>query len=115
MKAFLILIASIVLSGCARPGDHPINSKCLWIEDDQRTINLDKIADRRHLRYDAATAEDVAIRWADKYFHLSPEYGPRSDECMETLFNGVAKQHGVDVTLVRQYLSLIHISEPTRL
>jgi len=103
MKVLSVLMVTIVLGSCARPGDHPISSNCSWTEDDNRTLNLENFADRRHLRIDAVTAEDVAIRWADQHFYLRPEYGARRDECMESLFKGVASRHGVDVALVLQY------------
>src|SRR5262249_43791141 len=70
---------------------------------DSRALNLENRADRAHLRDDAVAAEDVAIRWADKYFGHLPEYGARRNACMETLFDGVANQHGVAVGLVSQY------------
>jgi hypothetical protein len=105
MKRLLLLTITITFTACARPGDYPISSNCAWIEDDNHTLNLQKLADRRHLRRDAETAEDVAIRWADRYFGLGPEYEPRRDQCMAALFEGVARQHGVDVALVRQYSS----------
>jgi hypothetical protein len=103
MKVLAVLIVTIALGSCSRPGDHPVSSNCLWTEDDNRTLNLENFADRRHLRDDAITAEDVAIRWADKYFGHRPEYDTRQNECMASLFNGVASHHGVDVDLVRQY------------
>lgn len=88
-----LLVCLVPFIGRTRPGDHPINSNCTWVEDNNRTLNL---------RDDAVTAEDVAIRWADKYYGHLPEYEARRNECMETLFAGVAKQHTVDVALVRQ-------------
>ena len=103
MKLLAVFIVAIALGSCTRPGDHPVSSNCLWSEDDYRTLNLGNLTDRRHLRDDAVTAEDIAIRWADKYFHLRPEYEARCDECMESLFKGVASHHGVEVDLVRQY------------
>jgi hypothetical protein len=103
MKVLSVLIVALALSSCTRPGDHPISSNCSWIEDDNRTLNLSNISERRHLRNDAATAEDVAIRWADERYHLLPEYDSRREQCMESLFSGVASHHGVEVALVRQY------------
>ena len=103
MKMVVFLFVTLTLTACARPGDHPISSNCVWIEDENRSLNLTSSADRRHLRFDAVTAEDVAIRWADKYFGHTPEWERKQEECMETLFNGLAKQHGVDVAIVRQY------------
>lgn len=103
MKRLLLLIATITLTGCVRPGDHPISANCVWSEDDSRSLNLASISDRHHLRFDAVTAEDMAIRWADKNFGHLPEYDMRCAECRETLFQGVAKHHGVDIATIRQY------------
>lgn len=103
MKRLVLLIVSLTLAGCARPGDHPISSNCVWDEEDSRSLDLTKISDRRHLYFDAVTAEDVAIRWSDRHFHLLPEWEQRVGQCMETLFVGVAEQHHVDVSIVRQY------------
>ncbi len=103
MRRLLLLVLTITLVACARPGDHPINSNCTWIEEDNRSLDLTKTSDRRHLRFDAVTAEDVAIRWADRYFGHLPEWGQRREACMQTLFAGVAQHHGVDVATVRRY------------
>jgi hypothetical protein len=61
------------------------------------------MSDRRHLRFDAITAEDMSIRWADAHFGHRPEYDQKQYECMQMLFQGVAKQHGIDVPVVHQY------------
>jgi hypothetical protein len=103
MKLLPVLILTLVLGSCVRPGDHPISANCSWTEESNRTLNLQNSGDRHHLRDDAVTAEDVAIRWADERFPHRREYEARRDECMESLFNGVARQHSVDVALVRQY------------
>ena len=102
-RQFLLIIIITTFSGCARPGDHPVSPNCEWIESDHRTLNLATYADRRHLRFDAATAEDMAIRWADQRFAHQPEWDQRCQECMETLFTGLAQSHGVDIAVVRQY------------
>ena len=111
MKLHALLFLIIVVAGCgARPGDYPVSSNCEWTEEGKSSLNLENSADRTHLRYDAVTAEDVAIRWADKYAGLGsnqfkgfPEYRSRRDECMEAMFQGIAHYHGIDVALVRQY------------
>jgi len=103
MKLLPVLILTLVLGSCVRPGDHPISANCAWIEEDHHTLNLQNPSDRHHLRDDAVTAEDVAIRWADERFPHRREYEARRDECMESLFSGVARQHAVDVALVHQY------------
>jgi hypothetical protein len=103
MKRLLLLIVTVTLTGCARPGDHPVSPNCVWSEDDNRSLDLRQLSDRRHLRFDAVTAEDMAIRWADQHFSLRPEYDRQCAQCMETLFEGVAKHHSIDVAVVRQY------------
>ena len=103
MRLAFLIILGLALSACTRPGDYPITTECRWIENDHRSLNLSAGADRRHLRNDSITAEDVAIRWADRHYHLLPEYESRRDECMASLFNGIASQHGVPVATVRQY------------
>ena len=103
MKRLLLLVVAFTLTGCARPGDHPISPNCTWNEDDSRSLDLTKTSERRHLRFDAVTAEDMAIRWADRNFAHLPEYDQQVDQCMATLFQGVAQHHGVDVAIVRKY------------
>jgi hypothetical protein len=103
MRLAFLIILGLALTACTRPGDYPITTECRWVEDDHRSLDLSVAADRRHLRNDAITAEDVAIRWADRHYHLMPEYETRRDECMTSLFNGVASQHGVAIAAVRQY------------
>ena len=101
---FVVLLPGLILfTRGARPVDHPVSSDCTWVEDNSRQLNLENRTDRNHLRDDAVTAEDVAIRWADQHFHLLPEWSPRQNECMEALFAGVAKHHGVDPAVVREY------------
>jgi len=102
MKRLLLLIATITLVGCARPGDHPVSQNCVWSEQDTHSLDLTKLSDRRHLRFDAATAEDMSIRWADTHFSHRPEWDRKQGECMQTLFQGIAKDHGIDVAVVYQ-------------
>jgi hypothetical protein len=102
-RLLLLVIVITTFSGCARPGDYPVSPNCEWTESDHHTLNLATSTDRRHLRFDAVTAEDMAIRWADQHFGHRTEWDQRCQECMETLFTGLAKTHGVDVATVRQY------------
>ena len=103
MKVLVLLGLMLTFGGCVRPVDHPITSNCTWTENDRRALNLETAADRRHLRFDAITAEDMAIRWADTYYTHQSQYDDRCTECRNALFRGVAEHHGVDVALVRQY------------
>ena len=103
MKLLAVLIVTLSLGSCARPGDHPVSVNCSWVEEDNHALNVQNLADRHHLRDDAVTAEDMAIRWADERFPHRPEYDAQRGVCMESLFKGVARKHAVDVALVRQY------------
>jgi hypothetical protein len=103
MKRMLLLIATLTLAACTRPGDFPVSSNCVWTEQDAHSFDLNSSSDRRHLRFDAVTAEDISIRWTDRFIGHRREYDERQNQCLETLFAGVAKQHGVDVLTVRQY------------
>ena len=103
MTRLLLLVLITTFTGCVRPGDHPISPNCEWNEPDHRTLNLATFTDRRHLRFDAVTAEDMAIRWADQHAGLRPDWYERCQQCMETLFIGLAKNHDVDVATVRRY------------
>ena len=104
MTRLLIFAAlTLTLTACTRPGDYPVTHDCAWIEHDNRSLDLNKFADRRHLWYDAVSAEDVSIRWADAYFYLSPQYDRQQDQCMEKYFQGIAALHHVDAATVRQY------------
>lgn len=102
-RLLLLLIIITSFNSCARPGDHAISPNCEWIESDRHTLNLATSADRRHLRFDAVTAEDMAIRWADQRFAHQPQWDQRRQECMESLFSGVAQCHGVDVATISHY------------
>ena len=103
MTRLLLLVLITTFAGCDRPGDHPISPNCEWSEADHRILNLATSADRSHLRFDAVTAEDMAIRWADQNAGHRPEWDERCQQCMETLFTGLAKNHGVDVATIRRY------------
>jgi len=100
-RLLLLIVIATTFTACVRPGDHSVSPNCEWIETDHRTLDLATSADRRHLRFDAVTAEDMAIRWADQRFGHLPEYDQRREECMDTLFTGLAQTHGVDVAAVR--------------
>lgn len=102
-RLLVFAVLTLTLTACARPGDYPVTHNCTWTEQDNRLLDLNTFADRRHLWYDAVTAEDVSIRWADAYFYLSPQYGQQRDQCMEKYFNGIAAVHGVNVGTIREY------------
>ena len=103
MRRLLLLVLITTFTGCVRPGDHPVSPNCEWSEPDHRALDLATSADRSHLRLDAVTAEDMAIRWADQHAGHRPEWDEQCQACMETLFTGLAENHSVDVATVRHY------------
>jgi len=82
---------------------------CEWPLETYRRLDLTRSADRTHLRRDAESAETIAIHYAD----VSParrkgtkEYADARDECMESLFGAVARNHGLDIERVRAYTTM---------
>lgn len=98
MGAFLTtLLFSLTAVGCVRRDGR--NADCKW-----PTEISGHSADPRHLSADAEFAEDLAIRYADVHFGLrTPNfvsgevYVAARDRCMGSLFEQIAKEHGVPV------------------
>ena len=93
-------IVVFLLQGCKRP--IASGESCRWPSEASRQLDLTRNADRAHLTSDAAGAEDLAIRWADRHtgrlsghFTSMPTYGVSRDSCMLALFTQVASLHGV--------------------
>jgi hypothetical protein len=95
------LVAALVFllcsTGCVRRDGR--NSDCRWPAE-----TAYHPADAWHLSADAEFAEDLAIRYADAHHGLrSPNYvsgeayAAARDRCMGTLFQQIAKEHGVPV------------------
>ena len=89
-----------VLQGCSRPVGS--GERCRWPSEPSRPLDLTRNADRVHLTSDAAGAEDLAIRWADRHtgrlsghFTSMHAYAVSRDSCMHALFGQVAALHGV--------------------
>jgi hypothetical protein len=105
----LRLVAAFVLvlfcaAGCVRREGR--NSDCRWPAE-----TGEHLASAQHLSRDAEFAEDLAIRYADvhhglhtPYWESREAYGAARDRCMGTLFEQIAKEHGVPVE--RVYSSL---------
>ena len=109
-RSIIALVLTVTFYGCTRPGDHPFNPNCEWQEQDTPSLDLTNRRDQRHLRHDALTAEDLAIRFATKnagpksgHFAGWPEYWRQMDECMDRLFVGLSKYHGIDRRLAGSY------------
>lgn len=90
-----ILILLLCPTGCVRRDGR--NSDCRWPPE-----TTEHRPDARHLSADAEFAEDLAIRYADTHHGLRTPgyvsghaYVAARDRCMETLFEQIAKAHGV--------------------
>jgi len=103
-----ILIAALTLSlyttGCMRRDGR--NSDCRWPSE-----TTTHSATGQHLSEDSEFAEDLAIRYADVHhglrtpYYVSGEaYDAARNRCMETLFDQIAKEHGVPVAQVSSAL-----------
>jgi hypothetical protein len=84
----------------------PPNSNCAWPPDANQPGHHGPLA------RDAEFAEDLTIRYADAccgphsgHFEGMAEYARKRDQCMATLFQSVARDHGVSTGQVRGSLS----------
>ncbi len=94
-RLVIVMVFVLGAGGCVRRDGR--NSDCRWPGE----ISGQPVA-ARHLSADAEFAEDLAIRYADAHFgprspNPSENYGAERDRCMESLFEEIAKQHGVTV------------------
>lgn len=103
----VVVLATVTLIACA--GGERQSRVCEWPAETYRRLDLTRSADRTHLRRDAESAETIAIHYAD----VSParrkgkkEYAHALDECMESLFGAVARNHGLDIDRVRAYTTM---------
>lgn len=101
-----LVLPTLFVCACAVRESH---ATCDWPSEETLPLNLDDSSQRQHLTDDALVAEDRAIRYADLtrghrsgHFETSGKYARARDECMATMFAGIARSHGVTVTQVRQ-------------
>ncbi len=94
------LLGFLVAVGCVRRDGR--NADCKWPQE----ISI-RSAEPRHLSADAEFAEDLAIRYADTHYGLrtanyvsGEAYEAARNRCMESLFEQIAKEHGLVVGLV---------------
>jgi hypothetical protein len=108
MSRLLLLwpLVLVCLSGCV--ARERINVNCKWTHDAAFPIDLRNQAHQQHLTDDTDVAEELAIRYGDEglrvlgHFASMDEYLRARDECMATLFNGIASSHEVSAQQVRQ-------------
>jgi hypothetical protein len=94
------LFLTLAFPACVRRDGR--NSDCKWPAEATRHS-----PDLRHLSADAEFAEDLAIRYADIHHGLrtpnyvsGEAYAAARDRCMASLFEQIAKEHGVPDALV---------------
>jgi hypothetical protein len=94
------ILAMIATAGCVRTEGR--NTDCKWPAE-----NPLRDATPAHLSADAEFAEDLAIRYADIHHglrtpgYVSGEvYAAARDKCMYSLFEEIARQHGVSAKRV---------------
>jgi hypothetical protein len=106
MRPGLIVMLVLLLcgAGCVRRAGR--NSDCRWSAE-----TIGRSADARHLSADSEFAEDLAIRYADThhglrtpYFVSGELYDAARERCMETLFEEIARTHGVAIGAVANSL-----------
>ena len=106
----LLIPLVVAFSGCAGHRDRRAEVDCEWHEEDSHRLDLQRFADRAHLRDDAIVAEDRAIGHADSGVGRRPAlfigiagYDRARNECMERLFSRISTGHGVPLDVVREY------------
>lgn len=94
------LLCFLAIAGCVRRDGR--NTDCKWPAE-----TSGHPADARHLSADAEFAEDLAIRYADTHHGLrtpnyvsGEAYDAARNQCMGSLFEQIAKEHGVTGELV---------------
>jgi len=90
---FIVMVSILLTSGCVRRDGR--NSECRWPGE-----ACNHPVSASHLSADAEFAEDLAIRYADSHFgprspNPSETYEAERDQCMESLFEAIGKEHGV--------------------
>jgi hypothetical protein len=105
--ALALAAISIGVSACTPPTAH--HADCEWPPEAASALDVTNRADRDHLRKDAETAEDLAIRYADWHrghrsgHYAGPdEYRRARDECIARLADSIVRDHRVTIEQVDQ-------------
>jgi hypothetical protein len=89
------IVLLLLFTACLRRAGR--NDQCQWPNEPERLLDLHNAADQAHLRDDARFAEEVAIRYADRFRRTDgfTQGHRRLMECTGTLFGRVGVLHGV--------------------
>jgi hypothetical protein len=93
MVAALCVTASLSI-GCIDAGR--VNRECHWTDTSSGPLNLDRAADREHLRQDAQVAWEVGQRYADVRYRTRPQSArPLLDACRSAMVDSIVARHAV--------------------
>lgn len=89
----LVLTAALSI-GCIDAAR--VNPECHWTDASSGPLNLDRAADREHLRQDAQVAWEVGQRYADVPYRTQPLLArPLLDACRSAMFDSIVARHVV--------------------
>lgn len=89
-----LCLSAALLVGCIDAGR--VNGECRWTDASSGPLNLDRAADREHLRQDAQVAWEIGQRYADRRYRHEPLLArPLLDACRGAMFDSIAARHAV--------------------
>jgi hypothetical protein len=95
----LAVVAAVCLAGASLAGcidARRVNRECRWIDASAGPLNLDRAADREHLRQDAQVAWEVGQRFADVRYRTQPVPArPVLVACRTAMFDSIVARHAV--------------------
>jgi len=90
----IVFVAVLLSSACIDASR--VNSECRWTEASTASLDLDRAADREHLRQDAQVAWEVGQRFADvRYRHEPNSARPLLDSCRAAMRDSIIARHHV--------------------
>ncbi len=79
-----------------------VNTTCTLIDPWTERLDLERAADREHLRVDAQLAGELGQRLADVRFRNRPDLGdPIQERCTSALMDTIARRHGIGLGAVK--------------
>lgn len=94
--AFCAAVACAAANATGCIDSSRVNRTCRWIDASSATLNLERAADREHLRQDVQMAWEVGQRYADVRYRSQPLLArPLLDSCRSAMFDSIVARHGV--------------------
>lgn len=89
-----LLVGTVMWAGCI--DSSRVNRECRWTDVSNASLNLDRAADREHLRQDAQVAWEVGQRFADVRYRTQPEPArPLLEACRAAMWDSIIVRHHV--------------------